>query len=210
AKLARSNPVNCYIFDCLYLDGRPLVNEPLMKRREWMIDAVRMDSPYRVSEVVDDGRALFEAAKAHGLEGIMAKVRDSKYLPGRRSPSWLKIKVWQTREVVIIGYTRGKGDRGETFGALHIAEQEKDGLLYRGKVGTGFDDDAIRDIKARLKKLKEIKKPITKKLADDKVTTWIEPRMYAEVSYTSITTDKIFREPVFVRLRPDLEKELKN
>ena len=210
AKLARSNPVNCYIFDCLYLDGRPLVNEPLMKRREWMIDAVRMDSPYRVSEVVDDGRALFEAAKAHGLEGIMAKVRDSKYLPGRRSPSWLKIKVWQTREVVIIGYTRGKGDRGETFGALHIAEQEKDELLYRGKVGTGFDDDAIRDIKARLKKLKEIKKPITKKLADDKVTTWIEPRMYAEVSYTSITTDKIFREPVFVRLRPDLEKELKN
>ncbi|MFO7257934.1 MAG: non-homologous end-joining DNA ligase [Bacteroidota bacterium] len=206
AKLSKSNPVNCYIFDCLYLDGRPLVNEPLMKRREWMKDAVRSDSPYRVSEVVEDGQALFEAAKAHRLEGIMAKLRDSKYLPGKRSSAWLKIKVWQTREVVIIGYTRGKGDRGETFGALHIAEHEKDQLLYRGKVGTGFDEDAIRDINARLKKLKETKKPITKKLADDKVTTWIEPRMYAEVSYTSITADKIFREPVFVRLRPDLEE----
>lgn len=206
AKLAKSNPVNCYVFDCLYLDGRPLVNETLMKRREWMRDAVKTDSPYRVSEVVVDGQGLFEAAKAHRLEGIMAKMRDSKYLPGRRSPSWLKIKVWQAREVVIIGYTRGKGDRGQTFGALHIAERDKDGLLYRGKVGTGFDDEAIRDIKARLKKLKETKKPITKKLADDKITTWIEPRMYAEVSYTSITTDKIFREPVFVRLRPDLEE----
>jgi DNA ligase D-like protein (predicted ligase)/DNA ligase D-like protein (predicted polymerase)/DNA ligase D-like protein (predicted 3'-phosphoesterase) len=206
AKLAKLNPVHCYVFDCLYLDGRPLVNEPLMKRREWMKDAIRPESPYRVSEVVDDGQGLFEAAKAHQLEGIMAKLRDSKYLPGRRSPSWLKIKVWQTREVVIIGYTRGKGDRGETFGALHIAERDKDQLLYRGKVGTGFDDEAIRDINARLKKIMEIKKPITKKLLDDKVTTWIEPRIYAEVSYTSITTDKIFREPVFVRLRPDLEE----
>lgn len=206
AKLAKSNPVNCYVFDCLYLDGRPLVSETLMKRREWMRDAIKTDSPYRVSEVVDDGQGLFEAAKAHRLEGIMAKMRDSKYLPGRRSPSWLKIKVWQAREVLIIGYTRGKGDRDETFGALHIAEREKDALLYRGKVGTGFDDESIRDIKARLKKLKETKKPTTKKLADDKITTWIEPKMYAEVSYTSITTDKIFREPVFVRLRPDLEE----
>lgn len=209
AKLSRSSPVNCYVFDCLYLDGRPLVNEPLTKRREWMRDAVRQDSPYRVSEVVDDGQALFEAARAHKLEGIMAKLRDSKYLPGRRSSAWLKIKVWQTREVVIIGYTRGKGDRGETFGALHIAEREDEKLLYRGKVGTGFDDDAIREIKKQLKKLSETRKPITKKLTDDKVTTWIEPKMYAEVSYTSITSDKIFREPVFVRLRPDLGEELK-
>jgi len=210
AKLSRSSPVNCYVFDCLYLDGRPLVNEPLTKRREWMRDAVRQDSPYRVSEVVDDGQALFEAARAHKLEGIMAKLRDSKYLPGRRSSAWLKIKVWQTREVVIIGYTRGKGDRGETFGALHIAEREDEKLLYRGKVGTGFDDEAIREIKKQLKKLSETRKPITKKLTDDKVTAWIEPKMYAEVSYTSITSDKIFREPVFVRLRPDLGEELKS
>src|SRR5690606_33347252 len=63
AKLARSNPVNCYIFDCLYLDGRPLVNEPLMKRREWMIDAVRLDSPYRVSQGGEHRRRPFVVAQ---------------------------------------------------------------------------------------------------------------------------------------------------
>src|SRR5690606_28691020 len=135
AKLSRSSPVNCYGFDCLYLDGRPLVNEPLTKRRERIRDAVRQDSPYRVSEVVDDGQALFAASRANKLEGVMGKLCDSKYLPWRRSSGWLNIKVWQTREVLITCYTRGKGDRSETFSALHIAERVDEKILYRGKVG---------------------------------------------------------------------------
>lgn len=154
--------------------------------------------------MVEDGNGLFEAAKAHGLEGIMAKAKQSKYLPGKRSPHWLKLKVRQTAEVLIIGYTKGKGDRGQTFGALHIAERNNCDLLYRGKVGTGFDDETISDISKQLRKLEEIRKPIKAKLLDDKVSTWVEPKLFTEVSYSSITTDKIFREPVFVRLRPDL------
>ncbi len=204
AKQSKSNPVYCYVFDCLYLDGRPLINEPLMKRREWLKDAIRRDTPYRPSEVVEDGQGLFEAAKEHELEGVMAKEKDSKYLPGKRSPHWLKIKVRQTAEVAIIGYTRGKGDRQQTFGALHIAEKNNGDLLYRGKVGTGFDDETIRVIAREIAKLKEVRKPIKAKLLDDRVTTWIEPSLFSEVSYSSITTDQIFREPVFVRLRPDL------
>jgi len=134
----------------------------------------------------------------------MAKTKDGRYLPGKRSSNWLKIKVRQTAEVMIIGYTRGKGDRAQTFGALHIAENTDGGLLYRGKVGTGFDDETIRKISRQIAKLKETKKPIRNKLLDDKVTTWIEPELITEVSYASVTADKIFREPVFVRLRPDL------
>src|SRR5690606_8162188 len=105
----------------LYLDGRPLINEPLLKRKEWLQDVVKHDTPYRVSEIVEDGESLFAAASEHQIEGIMAKQKTSKYIPGKRSDSWLKVKVRQSSECVIVGYTKGKGERGTTFGALHIA-----------------------------------------------------------------------------------------
>jgi bifunctional non-homologous end joining protein LigD len=204
-KLSKTNQVHCYVFDCLYLDGRSLINEPLLKRKEWLADVIRPETPYRMSEHVEDGQSLFEAAKVHGLEGIMAKKRDSKYLPGKRSDCWIKVKVRQTCECVIIGYTKGKGDRGQTFGAMHIAERVDDKLHYRGKVGTGFDDDTVKEIVAALKKIKVIKKPdVIGKVLDEKISTWLEPEAIAEISYSKLTPDNMFREPVFVRLRPDL------
>jgi DNA ligase D-like protein (predicted ligase)/DNA ligase D-like protein (predicted polymerase)/DNA ligase D-like protein (predicted 3'-phosphoesterase) len=203
-KQSKANPVYCYIFDCLYLDGRPLINEPLLKRREWLGDAVRHDTPYRISQVVEDGDGLFEAARHHGLEGIMAKGRDSKYLPGKRSGYWLKIKLRQSCEVVVIGYTKGKGDRGKTFGALHIAERKNGDIIYRGKVGTGFDDSTMKEIFKEIKKLQEVKKPVKDKVLDEKISVWIQPELCVEVSYAKLTPDHMFREPVFIRLRPDL------
>jgi len=203
-KLAKTNPVNCYIFDCLYLDGRSLVNDPLMKRKEWLNDVVRTDSLYRVSEFVEDGTSLFEAAREHGLEGIMAKRKESKYMPGRRSDLWLKIKVRQTAECMIIGYTQGKGNRGQTFGALHIADKINDELHYRGKVGTGFDDAMMKEINAELQKLPKVKKPIKEKVLDEKVTIWVAPQLWVEINFSQLTPDKMYREPVFLRLRLDL------
>jgi bifunctional non-homologous end joining protein LigD len=148
---------------------------------------------------------LFEAAREHGLEGIMAKKRDSKYLPGKRTDCWYKIKVRQSSEAVIIGYTKGKGDRGQTFGALHIAEKSGTELHYRGKVGTGFDDATIREILAALKKIDEVKSvKVIGEVLDKKTSTWLEPKLIAEISYSKLTPDKMFREPVFIRLRPDL------
>src|SRR5438552_441097 len=174
------HPAVCYVFDCLYLDGRAIVNEPLTRRREWLQDAIKKDSPYRVSEVVEEGTALFEAVKQLGLEGIMAKQRDSTYLPGKRSDSWLKIKTRQTLECAIIGYTRGKGDRETSFGALHLAQANGDELKYLGKVGTGFDDDSIKAISAELEKLATIKRPIKEKPLDDARSIWIEPNLMCE------------------------------
>ncbi|HMG90649.1 MAG TPA: non-homologous end-joining DNA ligase, partial [Chryseolinea sp.] len=204
-KLSKNNPAYCYIFDCLYLDGRSLVNEPLLKRKEWLADAVRADTPYRVSEHMEDGESLFEAAKSHVLEGIMAKRKDSKYLPGRRSDFWIKVKVKQSSECFIVGYTTGKGNRGQTFGALQVAEDVDGTLVYRGKVGTGFDDKTMKEIFTELKKVKTLKKPsVDGKLVDEKISVWLEPRVKAEISYSKITPDKMFREPVFIRLRPDL------
>jgi DNA ligase D-like protein (predicted ligase)/DNA ligase D-like protein (predicted polymerase)/DNA ligase D-like protein (predicted 3'-phosphoesterase) len=203
-KLSKTSPVFCYVFDCLYLDGRPLINEPLVRRKEWLKDAIKSDSFYRVSEYLDDGESLFAAAQEHQLEGIMAKRRDSKYVPGRRNEHWLKVKIRNTRECVIIGYNTGIGNRSATFGGLHIAERDGDQLIYRGKVGSGFDDEMLKSIMKQIGKIDEIKKPIPQKVPDEKTSKWIEPRLMAEVSFSSLTPDKMFREPVFVRMRPDL------
>jgi bifunctional non-homologous end joining protein LigD len=191
----------------LYLDGRPLINEPLAQRKEWLKDAIKNgETAYRVSEIVEDGESLFEAAKEHELEGIMAKRKDGKYFPGKRNDLWQKIKVRQGCDCIILGYTKGNGERGITFGALQIAEKKGEELHYRGKVGTGFDDDTIKEILSALKKLKEIKKPALKggKVVDEKITTWVEPVTIAEINYSKFTPDEMFREPVFVRLRPDM------
>jgi bifunctional non-homologous end joining protein LigD len=203
-KASKTSPVYCYVFDCLYLDGRSLINDPLLKRKEWLKDAIKKDSPYRVSEWLEDGESLLEAARTHELEGIMAKHKNSKYYPGKRNDCWLKIKIRNTRECVIIGYNEGKGNRSSAFGGLHIAEREGEKLVYRGKVGTGFDDATIKDIFSQIKKLKETKKPVDAKVLDEKVSKWVEPTLIVEVSFASLTPDKNFREPVFVRMRPDL------
>ncbi|HET9803892.1 MAG TPA: non-homologous end-joining DNA ligase [Candidatus Acidoferrum sp.] len=198
------HPAFCYLFDCLYLDGRTIVNEPLLRRREWLADAVRKNFSYRVSELVEDGVAFFEAVKQLGLEGMMAKQVQSIYQPGKRSDAWLKIKTRQTTECVIIGYTQGKGDRAATFGALHLAQRNADALRYVGKVGGGFDDDSLRAVSAEVRKLKMIPRPVREKPLDDARSVWVEPRLMCEVEYASLTPDRMLREPVFLRLRPDL------
>ena len=205
---ARRNPAHCYIFDCLYLDGRLLINEPLHRRRTWLKDSVRPETPYRVSEIIEDGQGLFEAAKTMGLEGIMAKDPNGKYFPGRRSGNWIKVKVRNTVDCVILGYTTGKGDRSRYFGALQIAELKEGETIYRGKVGSGFSQKSMKEIYEKLSELEELKKPDVKDPQDPKNTTWLEPHFICEVQYSSITNNNTFREPVFLRMRPDLEYQV--
>jgi DNA ligase D-like protein (predicted ligase) len=197
-------PAVCYVFDCLYLDGRPIVNEPLIRRRAWMEDAIRHGTPYRVSEAVTEGIELFKASANMGLEGIMAKESDRAYQPGRRSAAWLKIKNRRTTECMIIGYTKGKSDRASGFGALQLAQQDEHGLRYVGKVGTGFDARLMKQVFELLNKTRRAVRPVREKPLDDEQTTWIEPKVICEVQYASMTKDGMLREPVFLRLRPDL------
>jgi ATP-dependent DNA ligase len=97
----------------------------------------------------------------------MAKQRNSPYLPGKRSDSWLKIKTRQTIECAIIGYTQGKGDRDTSFGAVHLAQLDGNELKYLGKAGSGFDEHSLKAVAAELGKLKQIKRPIKEKPLDD-------------------------------------------
>jgi len=168
-----------------------------------MEDAVKGNESYRVSEAVTEGKELFEAAVNTGLEGVMAKERDSVYRPGTRSAQWLKIKKRRTMDCVIIGYTKGKGGRAASFGALHLAVPEGDDLRYVGKVGTGFDERSMKDIFDRVKGIKRTKRAVRKKPPDDAQSVWIEPGVMCEVQYSSLTKDGMLREPVFLRLRPD-------
>jgi DNA ligase D-like protein (predicted ligase)/DNA ligase D-like protein (predicted 3'-phosphoesterase) len=202
-KQSTTHPVCCYIFDCLFLDGRSILNDPLVRRRIWIKDIVKADSRYRVSEMEKDGKALFKAAGEHQLEGIVAKRMDGVYQPGKRSEAWIKIKVQDTADCVIIGFTPGKGNRTDYFGGLHIAELTETGIQYRGRVGSGFDDKLMKEITQLLQKSIPVKKPVEGKVMEEKNTVWIEPTLWAEIRYSSITRDKMFREPVFVRLRPD-------
>ena len=187
----------------LYLDGRSVVNEPLIRRREWLKDAIKKDTPYRVSEFVEDGESLFAAQRNTDLREWQ-RIRTANIFPERRNDSWYKIKVRQTAESYIIGYTEGKGSRGEHFGALHTGDMVGGKLVYRGKVGSGFDDKIIKDVYGELKKLKETKKPVSDKILDAKQTIWVEPKIIAEIEYSSMTRDGYYREGVFLRLRPDL------
>jgi ATP-dependent DNA ligase len=134
----------------------------------------------------------------------MAKKLGSPYTPGRRSDTWLKIKTRNTIDCLIIGYTKGKGGRADVFGGLHLAERNGSELRYLGKVGTGFDNRALDAIWAEVSKIPTTRRLIKEKPVDDKVTVWIEPTLWCEVQYASRTHNDTLREPVFVRMRPDL------
>lgn len=197
----RENPAYCYLFDVPYLDGRSLVNDPWTRRREWLKDSFRKNTPYRFSEDIEDGQALFEAAKTMEIEGIMAKDPLGKYYPGKRSTAWYKVKVKNTVDAFVIGYTKGEGDRERYFGSLHLVELEGDQLAYRGRVGTGFTDKLLAELKDYFDSLEIIEKPISEKVSEESV--WFRP-VPCEIEYTSLTKDRHYRDAVFKRLREDL------
>jgi bifunctional non-homologous end joining protein LigD len=203
-----SGPLVYYAFDLLELDGEPLFELPLTERKrrlEELLDP-RVKS-VRFSDSFDDGEALLQAAREQGLEGIMAKRADSRYLPGRRTRDWLKIKTHGQQEFVIAGYTRGSGRRAGTFGSLVLAVNEGGGLRYIGNVGTGFDDAEIRRLLKLLKPLHRATPPFAETPKMPRVrkgdVQWVEPKLVAEVSFGEWTHDGHIRHPVYLGLRED-------
>jgi len=207
-----SGPLVFYAFDLLELDGEPLVDLPLAERRrrlEQLLDG--RNRTVRLSESFDDGVALAEAAEAQGLEGIMAKRADSRYLQGRRTREWLKVKTHGRQEFVVVGYTAGSGRRVGSFGSLVLAVQDDGGLRYVGNVGTGFDDAEIRRLLKLMKPLRRDTSPLAVVPKMPRVrkgdVTWIEPRLVAEVEFSEWTHDHHIRQPSYKGLRDDKEAE---
>jgi bifunctional non-homologous end joining protein LigD len=195
-------------FDLLEVEGEPILDLPLTERRarlEKLID--RRKKGVLFSESFDDGDALYHAAQQQGLEGIVAKRRDSRYQPGRRSPDWLKIKTHGRQEFVIAGYTSGQGRRSGTLGSLILGYWRDGKLGYAGNVGTGFTDDEIDRLLAQLKPLERKDPPFETVPKMPKVRRdaihWVEPKLVAEVEFVEWTHDGRLRAPSYQGLRED-------
>ncbi|TMK70734.1 MAG: hypothetical protein E6G50_07570 [Actinobacteria bacterium] len=131
-------PIVYYAFDALEVEGEPLIDLPFVERRKRLSALLdKRNRTVRLSETFDDGNALLAAAKEQRLEGIMAKRLESRYLPGRRTRDWLKIKTHGEQEFVVCGYTKGTGRRASTFGSLVLGYYRGNELVYAGNVGTG-------------------------------------------------------------------------
>jgi bifunctional non-homologous end joining protein LigD len=148
--LAKRIPVVFMAFDLIYLDGKSLTAEPLRERRAALEEILVPDEHVQLSPLVEGaGVALYRAAEEQGLEGIVAKRLDSRYEPGARSRSWLKVKLTYDADVVIVGWTEGEGRRAGSIGSLVMAVYDSDGLRYVGNVGTGFDRAGLDDAQGR-------------------------------------------------------------
>jgi bifunctional non-homologous end joining protein LigD len=202
--LMRSIPVNYYFFDILYADGYDLRRVPLLERKQFLKDVLITDNRIHFSDhVVDQGEALFQAARAKGLEGIIAKKADSTYA-GSRTSSWVKIKIVKELDAVIAGYTAGRGSR-KFFGALVLGLYDGNELKFIGNVGTGFDESKQEKILGQLEELKATHSAFKTIPSLREEVVWVKPEMVARIKYGQFTDEMHLRAPVFIALRDDIK-----
>ncbi len=197
------------VFDCLYVDGRDLRGEPLSSRRgelEKILGKSKKKQPilFASARLAADGLKAYEIAKRKGFEGVVAKDESSRYVEGR-SGKWLKFKVKQEDEFIIVGYTAPAGAR-EHFGALLLAAHAGDGLRFVGKVGTGFSQEVLAKLFRKFQPLVRAK-PSVLDPPRERDITWLAPRLVAQIAYGEWTDDRKLRQPVFLGLRDDKRPE---
>jgi len=200
-------PIVYYAFDLLYLDGYSLLRVNLEERKELLREILRPSALVRYSESFDDGMGLYKAAKERGLEGIIAKKRNSCYIE-KRSSEWLKIKITQTTEAVIGGYTDPRGSR-ENFGSLVLGQYDGKGkLIHVGQAGSGFTYKSHEEMWKKLHAIETKKNPFANKVEALRQTHWVEPKLVAQIKFTEWTHEgekggMKMRAPVFQGLRTD-------
>ncbi len=200
-------PVVYQAFDLLHLDGRSLLDVPLEERKRLLAERLRDHPLVRYAGHVEgDGEALFETAKAQGLEGVMAKRRSSRYEPGRRSHAWLKVKVRREQEFVVGGWEPGSVAQRD-LGALLLGVHDRDGdLRFAGEVGSGMDARTRHDLLARLRGLERDDPPF----ADPprlKAVHWVEPRLVVRVEFAEWTRENLIRQAAYKGLEPDRDPD---
>jgi bifunctional non-homologous end joining protein LigD len=194
-------------FDCLRSRGRDLLRRTLAERRKRLLELIPARSgPLMPSRRLPrSGERALTTARAKGWEGIIAKLVTSRYEPGVRSRAWLKVKVRGESEFVIGGYTPPQGSRAE-FGALLVGLFDSGTLRFTGKVGTGYTQETLRDLGAKLNGLRTDVPPFDPppRIRD---AVWVKPRLVAQVAYAEWTADGKLRQPAFLGLRTDKKPE---
>lgn len=186
--------VSLVVFDLLYRDAELL--ELSYEERRSRLEALELEPPVLVPEATPArGLALFETARDHGLEGIVAKRGGSTYQPGRRSPDWRKTSVRRRLRAVVGGYLPGQGGRARTFGSLLLGLYTPEGLRYIGAVGSGFDDEALKAFSEALAQLRTETSPFVDEVPGEPV--WVEPGIVVVAEFKDWTPDGRLRAPVF-------------
>jgi DNA ligase D-like protein (predicted ligase) len=204
AALARESgvAVKIYLFDCLFSEGADLTDLPLIERKAVLRDVVRYDddivfTPFRTRGAAE----MFRQACHRGAEGILAKRAGSTYVSGRTT-DWLKIKCLNQQEFVIGGFTPPKGAR-ERLGALLVGYYDGDALRYAGKVGTGYDREALDLLHRLLSRRRRQRPPFAPGPLPSGQVTWVAPNLVAEVGFSEWTTAGLLRHPRYLGLRED-------
>jgi len=213
-RLGKEANLAYFIFDLLYLDGRDITQLPLRQRKELLqalLDQLpgEKDTPqtnplHYNDHMAGHAQEAFKHACLHGLEGIIVKHADSPYQQ-QRSRDWLKVKCGQRQEFVIAGYTEPAGSR-ELFGALLLGTyDEKGGLRYAGRVGTGFKQDTLKLVAKHFASLRTEKTAFINppRGQDARGVHWLKPSLVAEIKFAQWTDEGIVRHASFVGLRSD-------
>lgn len=202
----RQTPAVLVCFDLLHFAGVNLRTARYAERRRYLSQCLLPSAHIQLVHAGKDAEALYAAAMASGYEGVVAKRLDSIYQPGQRVGTWLKVKPVHSAEFVIGGCTKGKGAR-EPLGALLLGYWEEGSLKYAGHVGSGLDDATVAELTRRTRELKRQRSPFAEKPPIHRPTTWLEPRLVAEINFIDWTPAGMLRAPVFARLRDDVAPE---
>ncbi len=209
-RLSREAPVTYMIFDLLWLDGHSLMELPYRERRARLAELELTGDRWRTPDYVEgQGAAVLAATEQQGLEGVVAKRLDSPYEPGRRSPSWVKVKNVDRQEVVIGGWLPGEGRRRDRIGALAVGVREDGHLRYAGRVGTGFTEAELDRLATLLGPLERDTPPFDApgQTAPPREAVWVEPEVVAEVEFREWTQGGQMRAPSYKGLRDDKAPE---
>ena len=210
AMLARQIPVTYLVFDLLQLDGRPLLDRPYAERRT-RLEELRLAGPHWQTPPAfpgEDFAAVQAVSAGHGMEGVVAKRLDSRYVPGTRTDYWRKIKNVRRQEAIVAGYKPGKGNRAGQVGSLLIGVRDTAGrLVYAGHVGTGFTADTLRMLGGKLAPLRRADSPFDEPVPPEhaRPAVWVEPRLVIDVDFDVWTKAGRMRAPVYKGLRDDVD-----
>ncbi|WP_231509450.1 non-homologous end-joining DNA ligase [Nocardia sp. NRRL WC-3656] len=202
AAMAAMAPATFVAFDLLHVADRSLIELSYLRRRE-LLEQLALPGPrWRISpRLTGRGQQLLARSQELGLEGLIAKRLDGRYLPGRRSPSWTKIKNLRISEVIVVGWRPGAGSRCGRIGSLLVAVPDHDGnLIWAGNVGTGFTRIALADLHAKLTALQRDTPPIVNSAVAPEAK-WVHPRLVGVVAFTEWTHAGILRHPSWRGLR---------
>ena len=197
--------VYLYVFDIVHLDDHNLSKLSLQHRKSVLKKALNFDNKIRfTTHRNEEGEAFLEEACKKNWEGLIAKEKNSKYAHSR-SRNWLKFKCVKRQEFVIGGFTDPQGER-KGFGALLIGFYENENLKYAGKVGTGYDDALLVDLREKMDDLKRETSPFVNEV-NEKNANWVSPKLVAEIGFTEWTGSDKLRHPRFIGLRDDKKPE---